>query len=167
MMRPCAPRCRVALACAALGAALLAPPFSVSRAERFDPQKYFEERAREALVKQAVPPQPHPQALPPSGGGAAGGVSSIGIWLVAGICVAVAALGVVLWLKVPSLTLEPRTDEQIDREFRAMLEETGEELEALEGDRAPARRLELREEEFIEDLSGEGESGAPGGGKAT
>jgi nucleotide-binding universal stress UspA family protein len=153
---------RALFAAAALCAALAA-----SHAEQFDPQRYFEERARQALLKKAA--NPAPAAKPLSGGSAAIGASRIGVWLAVGAGLLVAALGVVFWLRFPSLTLEPRVDDQIDREFRAMLDETGEEPEALEDARLPAHRGGVREEDVIEDLTGEADGGGdgPAGGKAT
>ncbi len=140
---------------------------AASQAEQFDPQRYFEERARQALQKKAA--QPAQSAKPLSGGSAAIDASRVSVWLAVGAGGVVATLGVVFWLKAPSLTLEPRVDDQIDREFRAMLNETGEEPEAPGDAPFRARRGGLREEDVIEDLTGEadGEGDGPAGGKAT
>ena len=146
-----------AFICGALFAALAiaAPPRA--GAEHFDPQKYFEAKAKEVAQEQAknawqsgAPPAP-----PLSGGASAITSVTYGIWVAVGIAgVAVAAV-VILWLKTPAFHFEPRVDDAIDKEFKAMIEETGEEPDALEDDPGAPHRATLSEDDIIEDLTGE------------
>ena len=146
-----------AFICGALFAAHTIAAPSRGGAQHFDPQKYFETRAKGATqeqAKNALQSGPAP-ALPLSGWASAITTVTHGIWIALGIAgVAVVAL-VILWLKTPALYFAPRVDDAIDKEFRAMIEETGENPDAQEDDFGAPRRTPLSEDGIIEDLTGE------------
>lgn len=134
------------------------------RADEFDLQKYFEEKAKESLREQErlVLQRSAASAPPLSGGASEISTVSYGIWIALGIAGGVAAAFVILWLKTPVFHFAPRVDDAIDKEFRAMIRETGEES-GYPGDAgAPSRRTALREDDIIEDLTGERDEGAGG-----
>jgi len=73
---------------------------------------------------------------------------STGTWVVVGVGCGVAGVSPVLRLKSSSLDFWPGVDDHSDREFRAMIEETGED------DAEEPRRAPLNENDIFEDLTG-------------
>jgi hypothetical protein len=148
---------RTACLCGALFAALTIAAPSRAGAQHFDPQTYFEARAKEAAQERAKNAwQGDTSPAPPLSGGASEITSvTYGIWIALGIVGGVVVAMAILWLKLPAFHLEPRVDDAIDKEFRAMIEETGEEPDAPEDGPGVPRRALLNEDDIIEDLTGE------------
>lgn len=158
--------------CGALLAALAVSAFASARAEHFDPQKYFEEKAKEAARVQENKVRQHseqPPAPPLSGGASPITTATYWIWIALGVAGAAVAAFVILWIKTPAFHFAPRVDDAIDKEFRAMIRETGEEPGEPEDALAPPRKGALREDDIIEDLTGEIDDAAegPAGGRET
>lgn len=79
---------------------------------------------------------------------------STGTWVVVGVGCGVAGVSPVLRLKSSSLDFGPGVDDHSDREFRAMIEETGEDPGVPEDDAEEPRRAPLNENDIFEDLTG-------------
>lgn len=137
------------------GALAVAYGAAAARADQFDIQKYFEQRAKGAAVEQRKGPAADgaPPAAPLSGGASDISTATYGIWIVAGFAVVAVASGIILWIRTSALHFAPRVDDAIDREFREMIRETGEEPDEHEEGLAPRRRAAVTEADVIEDLT--------------
>jgi hypothetical protein len=147
--------------CGALFVALTIAAPSRAGAEHFDPQKYFEAKAKDAAHEQAKNAWRNGAGTTPPLSGGASEITTVthGAWIAIGIAGAAVVGVVILWLKTPVFHFSPRVDDAIDKEFRAMIHETGEEPgedpDAPEDDFGAPRRAPLNEDDIIEDLTGE------------
>lgn len=140
-----------------IAAAMLAAAHC-ARAEQFDIQKYFEERAKTGGEAAAGGGGNAPSIPRPLTGGAYDiGTATYWAWIVAGAAACVAGAVVLIWMKTPAHHFAPRVDDAIEREFREMVREFGGDPDGRMDDQAQPRGAAVRESDVIEDLSGERE----------